>query len=80
MLPFFAWYFFTWLTRQYKIINITYQIGKETLWSVLSEKQKIKLAIASIVLFLFMQLCWRMLFEFLIAYMQIRDALLQSQL
>ncbi|MCP4933597.1 MAG: DUF4282 domain-containing protein [bacterium] len=31
-------------------------------------------------LFIFMELCWRLLFEFMIAYMQMRDALLSINL
>ena len=75
VMPFFAWHVLKWITQQYKIIDITYQIGKDKLWSALSKEQKIKLVVVSIVFFLFMELFWRMLFEFLIAYMQIRDAL-----
>ena len=78
VLPFFVWYFGVWIIRKYKIINIIYQIGSETLWAASSKQQKIKLVVLFIVCFFFMQLFWRMLFEFLIAYMQIRDALLQS--
>jgi hypothetical protein len=77
MLPVSTWYFVTWLQRKYEIVNIAYEKGKATLWGSLNQKNKIRLTIFFIVTFLFMELFWRMLFEFLIAYMQIRDALLQ---
>ena len=80
ILPVGAWYFVTWLIRKYEFVNVAYEKGKETLWMSLNQKQKGKLAIFFIAVFLFMELFWRMLFEFLIAYMQIRDALLQSQI
>ena len=75
--PFFMWIFSTWLMKKYKVIEALHEKGKAMLWSALSNKQKVKLILAFLVAFLFMELFWRMLFEFLIAYMQIRDALLQ---
>lgn len=41
----------------------------------LSGWSRVKLWLAFVVLFMLMQLLWRMLFEFLIAFMQMRDAL-----
>ena len=75
ILPFAAWYFMNWLIRKYEIYNIMYEKGKATLWRSLTQKQKIKFMLFLTITFLCMQLFWRMLFEFLIAYMQIRDAL-----
>jgi len=80
ILPLAVWYSAGWVIRKYEIVNAAYEKGKETLWKSLTQKQRVKLVISFIVAFLFMELFWRMLFEFLIAYMQIRDALLQSQL
>jgi len=80
ILPLGAWYFVTWLIRKYEFVNVTYEKGRETFLISLNQKQKSKLIIFFIASFLFMELFWRMLFEFLIAYMQIRDALLQAQI
>lgn len=80
ILPAVAWYLVAWLIRKYEIVNAAYEKSKETFFNASSRKQRIKLALFFIVAFLFMELFWRMLFEFLIAYMQIRDALLQPQL
>ncbi len=77
ILPVGAWYFVAWLIRKYEFVNVAYEKGKETFWRSLNQKQKIKLIMFFIISFLFMELFWRMLFEFLIAYMQIRDVLLQ---
>jgi len=41
----------------------------------LSTSSKIKWSILFLVLFIFTELFWRLLFEFLIAFMQMRDAL-----
>jgi len=75
--PFLMWFFFKWLVKKYKLIEDIHNKGKELIWSTLNTKQKILLIGAFLMAFLFMELFWRMLFEFLIAYMQIRDALLQ---
>ncbi len=75
--PSFVWAFLIWFTKKYHLMEVIHDKGKSALWGVLNSKQKIKLILAFIVAFLFMELFWRMLFEFLIAYMQIRDALLQ---
>ena len=76
ILPIFSWILLTWLVQKYKLLNNSYKNKKELLWKQLSEKQKIQFVAFFIITFLFMELFWRMLFEFLIAYMQIRDALL----
>ena len=78
ILPVGIWILFTWLIRKYQIINISYENGKALLWDSLNFKQKTRLLAFFILAFLFMELFWRMLFEFLIAYMQIRDALVIS--
>lgn len=80
ILPAGAWYLVIWLIQKYELVNIAYEKGKDTLWNSLNKKQKNKLIVFFVSSFLFMELFWRMLFEFLIAYMQIRDALLQSQI
>ncbi len=80
ILPAGAWYLVTWLIQKYESVNIAYEKGKDTIWNSLNKKQKNKLIIFFVSSFIFMELFCRMLFEFLIAYMQIRDALLQSQI
>ena len=80
ILPIGLWFLITWLIRKYRLLNTAYENGKELLWKSLSRKQQIKLVAFFVISFLFMELFWRMLFEFLIAYMQMRDALLQTQL
>ena len=80
ILPIGIWLLFTWLIRKYRLLNSAYENGKEIIWKSLSRKQQINLVIFFVTSFLFMELFWRMFFEFLIAYMQMRDALLQTQL
>lgn len=75
ILPIATWFLSTWLIRKYKFLNATYEGGKEMIWKSLNKKQQIKFLTFFIFFFLLMELFWRMLFEFLIAYMQIHDAL-----
>ena len=77
ILPAGAWFLAAWLLRRYSFADSAYKKGKETVWKSLNKKQQNRLIILFISFFLFMELLWRMMFEFLIAYMQIRDALLQ---
>lgn len=78
ILPIGLWLLLTWLIRKYKLLNTAYENVKELLWTSLSQRQQTKLIAFYLITFLFMELFWRMLFEFLIAYMQMRDALLQT--
>ena len=78
ILPIGIWGLLTWLIRKYKDINAAYENGKVIVWKALDKQQQMKLISFFIATFLFLELFWRMLFEFLIAYMQIRDALLNT--
>ena len=73
--PVFIWFFSIWMIKRFEFIDTVQAKGKEMTWRVLSAKQKLILMVIFVVMLLFMELLWRMLFEFLIAYMQIRDAL-----
>jgi len=75
--PVGIWILMLWLLKRYDFINEAYLQGKELVWKSINRSQRIKLAITFIIIFMFMELFWRMLFEFLIAYMQIRDALIK---
>ncbi|MBL3527851.1 MAG: DUF4282 domain-containing protein [gamma proteobacterium endosymbiont of Lamellibrachia anaximandri] len=79
ILPIGTWFLSAWLIKKYKFIDDAQKIGRDAIWGLLNKKQQTKLVTLFIIFFLFLELFWRMMFEFLIAYMQIRDALLQSQ-
>ena len=80
ILPVVTWHLVTSLYKKYEFINTAYEKEKEAVWKRLNKKHKNMLIIFFITSFIFMELLWRMMFEFLIAYMQIRDALLQPQI
>ena len=78
ILPIGLWILLTWLVRKYRFLDTAYESGKEMIWKSLTKKQQTRLVSFFITAFLFMELFWRMLFEFLIAYMQMRDALINA--
>ena len=77
ILPGGIYYSITYLIKKYNFIDQEYNKGLEVAWRSLNNKQKIKLSVLCLFFFLMVEIFWRMLFEFLIAYMQIRDVLLQ---
>ncbi|MET0049899.1 MAG: DUF4282 domain-containing protein [Candidatus Thiodiazotropha sp.] len=77
ILPVGMWLVFIWLIRKYELFNTAYENTKAFMWKSLNLRQKTTLVAFFLMSFLFFELFWRMLFEFLIAYMQMRDALLQ---
>ncbi len=64
-----------WFIQKFSFVKNSLEQGKKQLWSRLTGLQKFKTLFFLTATLLFMELFWRMLFEFLIAYMQIRDAL-----
>ncbi len=79
-LPVAIWFLMHWLIEKNQLFNSTYSKGKELLWNSLNSQQRSRFIFFFVLMFFFMELFWRMLFEFLIAYMQMRDALLHIQL
>lgn len=75
IMPVFLWVASIWLVKKYQFIGTLHKKSKEAFLNFLNTKQKILFITLFLTAFLFMQLFWRMLFEFLIAYIQIRDAL-----
>ena len=59
------------LKYSYKI----YAFLKIDINKIIPKEYKLKVYSISILMFIFLEILWRMMFEFLIAYLQIRDAL-----
>jgi len=74
------WLLQCWVIRRYGWLKGLSAEVKGVVWRSLNLKQRIIFIALFSLSFLFAELFWRMLFEFLIAYMQMRDALLQGQL
>ena len=75
MIPVGMWLFAHWLIQKFHILSKSYEKGKRLLWSSLTTKQKIIFALFFVGCFFFMQLFWRIMFEYLIAFMQMHDVL-----
>lgn len=80
LLPLGTWLLVMQLIHKYQLLHTPDNKGEKEIWKHLNNKQKTKLIVFVTSLFIFTELFWRMLFEFLIAYMQIRDAVLQAQI
>jgi len=68
-----------WIKRRYQLIDAAYGQGKSWLRQLTSPAQRLWLYGLFILLFVCAEIVWRMMFEYLIAYLQIRDVLLQMQ-
>jgi hypothetical protein len=75
VMPIAISFFTIWIIKKYNIIEKTYNQSKKLIWNSLNAKQKVQILSCFLICFFLMELFWRMLFEFLIAYMQIHDAL-----
>jgi len=74
LMPLFIWFFSRWIMKKITMMEQSYQVAKNMTWGSLTLKHKIFFVVLFMMTFLFMQVLWRMMFEFLIAYMQIREA------
>ena len=75
ILPLFIWYFSKSLCQKLKLFKPSHDHIKAFVWASLSWKQRLALMAIFTSILLFIEVIWRMMIEFLIAYMQIRDAL-----
>ena len=75
IVPVGVWFLVNWFMRKYSFFDDVLKKARSTVGASINKKQKAILVIVFVLSFLFMEIIWRMMFEFLIAYMQIRDAL-----
>ncbi len=75
-IPIASWFFAIWLKKKYWLVAGVYTSSKKILITTTRIKHRVWFLLLFSFLFLWMEIMWRMLFEFLIAYLQIRDALL----
>jgi hypothetical protein len=61
------------------IADTAYEQGKSWLLSLTSLRQRMLLLALFILAFLCAEIIWRMMFEYLLAYLQIRDVLIKLQ-
>jgi len=78
VMPIFIWFFSRWIMKKIVAVESSYQKAKSLAWRSFSLKYKIVFVTLFIISFMFMQLLWRMAFEFLIAYIQIREVIVNG--
>ena len=76
VMPVFIWFVSRWLMGKIGMVEESYQVAKSMTWKSMRFKYRVLFVFLFIIMFLFMQIIWRMMFEFLIAYMQMREALI----
>ena len=75
LMPPLIWFFSRWIMKKIDFIEQSYLKSREMAWKSMPINYKILSVFIFVMIFLFMELLWRMMFEFLIAYMQMREAL-----
>ncbi len=75
--PVGSWFLALWIKRKYWLASDVYESGKITFIKITRAKDRMLFYILFIFLFICMEIIWRMMFEFLIAYLQMREALME---
>ena len=75
--PVGSWVFCKWVRRKYWLVSDVSESGKAAILKTTRKKDRVLFAILFMSMFVFLEIMWRMMFEFLIAYLQMRDALLE---
>ena len=74
-MPAAAWLLAVYLIRRLDTAQQTYDMSKRVFVAVLPKRHRVLVIILFLAAFLFMELMWRVMFQYLVAFMQMRDAL-----
>lgn len=80
LLPVVTWLWILRLAGKSSQVSRIFNQGRHSLWQRLNKRQRSMALGGFIICFLLTELFWRMLFEFLIAYMQIHEAIVSAPL
>jgi len=72
--PLFLWRIRLYLARKFYIIDKIHQMQAD-FYNTLNNEDKLRLIIFLLMMFIIMEIIWRMMFEFMIAYFEMRDYL-----
>ena len=75
--PVGSWFFARRIKRKYWVVSDIYESSKTTIFNITRTKDRMLFYVLFALLFFCMEIMWRMIFEFLIAYLQMREALLE---
>jgi len=73
--PIFSWIISKWIRKKYWLVSNVQDSSIEIFNKVVAKKYRFRLMVLFIMMFIFLELMWRMMFEFLIAYFQMHSAL-----
>ncbi|MEA3412475.1 MAG: DUF4282 domain-containing protein [Pseudomonadota bacterium] len=74
--PFGSWFLAIWIKRRYGLVSDAHQSGKTAFLAVTGKRNRLLFYVLVILIFICMEILWRVMLEFLIAYLQMREALL----
>lgn len=77
-MPLAAWLMAVYLVRRLPPVRDAYRVGMNLMTRHVPLRWRLAGLLMFVLAFLFMELMWRMLFEYLIAFMQMRDALVAA--
>ena len=76
-IPVASWFLVRWFRSKFSLASGIYESGKKQITHQLTNSShRVLLAVLFIVFFICMEVIWRMIFEFLIAYFQIRETIM----
>lgn len=75
--PVGGWIFSDWVRRKYRLVSEAHESVKAAILKTTRRRDRLLFAMLFISIFIFLEIIWRMMFEFLIAYLQMRNALLE---
>ncbi len=77
VMPVGFWAFWRWVGHRYPILADLWAGGKDASRRLTTRRQRVWILAAAITGFVCMEVVWRMMFETMIAYFQMRDALMK---
>lgn len=75
VMPVVAWLAMVLLLRRFEPLDQAFQAGIRVFDSLIPLRWRLLILLVMLLMFVSMELGWRVMFEFLIAFMQMRDAL-----
>lgn len=78
--PFASWLIVQWARKRYSLLDNTIEQSRSYLRTLLGSRDYLIIWILWIAIFICMEIFWRILFEYLIGYMQMREELMKIHL
>ena len=75
--PVGSWFIARWIKRKYLIVSDIYESSRKMVFSITRTKNRMLFYFLFAMVFFCIEIIWRMVFEFFIAYFQMRDVLLE---